>query len=153
LSSIEPNDSGGEVDGGEEVPGSLVVAGSDGTELLELAVEVFDEMASFVHFLVERSRCFAVAFLGNDNCLTGGQQRLDEALVGIERLVSQQDFGLHVRQQGIAALQIVGLARGQEEAKRIAQRVDRGVDFGAQSAFAAPDRLILAVFFWAPALC
>jgi hypothetical protein len=27
------------------------------------------------------------------------------------------------------------------------------VDFGAQSALAAPDRLVLAVFFWAPALC
>ena len=27
------------------------------------------------------------------------------------------------------------------------------MDFGAQSAFAAPDRLVFAVFFWAPALC
>jgi hypothetical protein len=50
-------------------------------------------------------------------------------------------------------LQIVGLPRGQEEVDRIAQGIDQGVDLGAQSALAAPDRLILAVLFWAPALC
>src|SRR6266851_120770 len=41
----------------------------------------------------------------------------------------------------------------QEERKRIAQGVDQRMEFGAQSAFAAPDRLVVAVFFWAPALC
>jgi hypothetical protein len=41
----------------------------------------------------------------------------------------------------------------QEEGKRIAQGVDQRMDFGAQSAFARPDRLVFAVFFWAPALC
>src|SRR6266852_4032883 len=41
----------------------------------------------------------------------------------------------------------------QEEGNRIAQGVRQRMDFGAQSAFAAPDRLVFAVFFWAPALC
>src|SRR6266852_2189935 len=41
----------------------------------------------------------------------------------------------------------------QEEGKRIAQGVRQRMDFGAQSAFAAPDCLVFAVFFWAPALC
>src|SRR6266446_10218271 len=45
------------------------------------------------------------------------------------------------------------LARGQEEGERIAQCVDHRMNFGAQSAFAAPDCLVFAVFFWAPALC
>jgi len=39
------------------------------------------------------------------------------------------------------------------KADRIAQRVDRCVNFRAQSAFAAADRLVFAVFFFAPALC
>ena len=39
------------------------------------------------------------------------------------------------------------------EARRIAQRVYRSVDFRAQSAFTAADRLVLATFFRAPALC
>src|SRR5258706_15442226 len=47
----------------------------------------------------------------------------------------------------------MGLAGCQENRNGIAQCVDHGVDFGAQSALAAPDRLVLAVFFWAPALC
>jgi hypothetical protein len=60
---------------------------------------------------------------------------------------------LHVRQQGVRPLQIMGLAWGQEEADGIAEGIDQGVDPGAQPAFASADRLILAVFFWAPALC
>ena len=51
------------------------------------------------------------------------------------------------------AFQIMGLPRRQEEVQRIAQRIDQGMDFRAQSAFAAPDRLVFAVFFCAPALC
>src|SRR6516165_3872280 len=53
----------------------------------------------------------------------------------------------------VGALQIMRLTTGQEERKRVAQRVDREMDFCAQPTFAAPDRLIFAVFFWAPALC
>jgi len=45
------------------------------------------------------------------------------------------------------------LAAGEEEAKRVAQRVDQSVDLGAQSTARASDRLVLAGFFFAPALC
>jgi hypothetical protein len=41
----------------------------------------------------------------------------------------------------------VGLACGQQERQRIAQRIDKGMNLGAQPAFAAPDRLLFAVFF------
>ena len=58
-----------------------------------------------------------------------------------------------MRQQRIRALQVMGLTGGQKEGERIAEGVDQGMNFGAQSAFAAPDRLVFAVFFWAPALC
>jgi hypothetical protein len=47
----------------------------------------------------------------------------------------------------------MGLARRQDEVQRIAQRIDKRMNLGAQSAFAASDRLVLAVFFCAPALC
>jgi hypothetical protein len=49
--------------------------------------------------------------------------------------------------------QIVRLATGQMKANRVAQRVDERVDLGAQSTARATDRLVLAGFFWAPALC
>ena len=80
-------------------------------------------------------------------------ERFDHALVGIKSFVGQQRIGLHLRQQRVGPLQIMRLARGQEEAEWIAQGIDQGVDLGAQSAFASPDRLVFAVFFWAPALC
>jgi len=37
----------------------------------------------------------------------------------------------------------MGLSWGQQEAQRVAERVDQSVDFGAQSALAAADRLIV----------
>jgi predicted esterase len=47
----------------------------------------------------------------------------------------------------------VHLPAGQEEADRVAERVHQRVDLGAQSAARPPERLILAGFSWAPALC
>src|ERR1700722_10297609 len=38
------------------------------------------------------------------------------------------------------------------EADRVPQGIDQGMDLGAQSTARAPDRLV-AIFFWAPALC
>ena len=51
MSSIEPNDGGGEVDGGEKVARSFVVAGCDGAILLKLGEEVFDQVP---HNIVEQ---------------------------------------------------------------------------------------------------
>ena len=62
-------------------------------------------------------------------------------------------IGLHHGQQVVHSHQVVCFAPGQKEAGRVAQRVDQGVDLGAQSAARAADRLVLAGFFWAPALC
>ena len=49
--------------------------------------------------------------------------------------------------------EVVRFTAGQEEAERIAERIDQCMDLGAQSAARAPDRLVLAGFFLAPALC
>jgi hypothetical protein len=45
VSSIEPNQDGGRIDACQEVYGKLVVAGSGGTELLQFAEEILNEMA------------------------------------------------------------------------------------------------------------
>src|SRR5262249_51400199 len=60
VSSIEPNRSGGEVDGGKEIFGGFVVARGDGTELFEFAEEILDQMALFVEFAIEFTRRQAV---------------------------------------------------------------------------------------------
>src|SRR6516162_10177901 len=47
----------------------------------------------------------------------------------------------------------MGLPGRQEEGQRIAEGIDHGMDFRAQPAFAAPDRLVFIVFFWALCWC
>ena len=45
------------------------------------------------------------------------------------------------------------LTARKDKADRVAKGVDQGVDLGAQSSSRATDGLVLAGFFWAPALC
>ena len=80
-------------------------------------------------------------------------QRLKDAFVGVERLVGDQRIGRHGGQEVVRPHKVVRFTAGQEEAERIAERVDQCMDLGAQSAARTPDRLVLAGFFWAPALC
>lgn len=139
--------------GGEEISRGFVVACGDGSELLELTEKILNEMTRFVHLLVEGPLDFAVPLGRDHRGFTCRKKRVDDTLVGIEGFVRQQNGGFHLRQQHVGAFQIMNLARGEEESERITQRVDKSMDFGAQSALAAPDRLVFADFFWAPALC
>ena len=153
LSSIEPNEAGGQVNAREEVSRGLVVAGGNGTELLEPGEEIFNQMARLVEFTVIVARELAALFRRDHRNFSGRRQRLDHTLLSIKRLVGNQRLGLQLGQQVIGAHQVMRLAAGQDNAGRIAERIDRGVDLGAQSAARAPDGLVFTVFFWAPALC
>ena len=153
MSSIEPDCSGGEMDGGEEISRGFVVAGGDGAVLLELAEEILDEVAGLVGVFVEIALNLAVSLGRDHERLAPCKQRFDHPLVGIEGLVCQQGRCRHIRQQRVGAFQIMGLARRQDEVQRIAQRIDERMNLGAQPAFAGSDRLVFAVFFCAPALC
>ena len=152
LSSIEPSDGGDEVDGREEVAVGFVVTGGESAKLLEPAEEIFDQVSGLVEFLVVVACGLASAFWRNDRGLAGLVKRLDHARVGIEGLVGDHDLGGQVGKQCISAVQIMSLPGREMEAGWIAERINGGIDLGAQSAFAAPDRL-RAVFLSAPALC
>lgn len=78
-------------------------------------------------------------------------QRLDHTRAGIVSTIRNDGVGRRVGEQCIRSLQVVRLAWGQMEPRGIAQRVDGGVDLGAQSAPAASDGLRRPPF--APALC
>jgi hypothetical protein len=73
--------------------------------------------------------------------------------VGVVALVGNHGFGREVFEQRLGLRYIVNLTRRERERDWIAERIDGRVDFRRQSATRAADRLILAVFFWAPALC
>jgi hypothetical protein len=90
----------------------------------------------------------AIGFGWDDGGFAGFFQRLDDPLVGIEAFVGDHDVGLDLRQQDVGAVEIAGLSGREREAGRIAQGIDRRIDLGAQSAFAATDRFVFAGFFW-----
>ena len=135
------------MNGGEEVSCGLVVAGGDAAELLELGEEVLDQVPCFVEVAIVIPAHLAVGLWGDHDGLAGGGQRDDHPCIGVESLVGDQRIGLHRRQQMVGARQIVCLAAGQEEAQRIAQGIDQGVNLGAQPSPGAADGLVLAGFF------
>jgi len=110
-------------------------------------------MPGLVEVFVEGARCLAGFPRWDDGRLAGLGQRLEHALVGIERLVGNECLGLKLREQRIGASQVVLLTAGQVKADRIAERIHQGVDLGGQPALAAPDRLVWPNFLGAPAAC
>jgi hypothetical protein len=143
VSSIEPDSSAGEIDAGEEISGGFVIAGGDGSELLEPAEEILDPMAHLVALPVERGRIEAVWSRWNYRRFAGGGEWLEDALVGIEGAIGDQEIGRHLRQEHVGADQIMRLAGGEEERERPAERIDEGMDFGAQPAAAAADGFVI----------
>ena len=65
----------------------FVCAQRDALEFLELAEEVFDQMAPFVHFLVDGERARAARMLGDDH-LGAAFVEIGDDGVTVERLVS-----------------------------------------------------------------
>ena len=64
MSSVEPNDRSGEIDGGEEVASGLVVPCGDASPLLQADVAAFDDVAPLVGLRVERRGPATPASLG-----------------------------------------------------------------------------------------
>ena len=82
---------------GEKVSRGLVVARSDRPELLESAEEVLDQMTGLVESLVVEARRGAIALWRDDGRLACRGERREHALVGIERLVGDQNIGVDQR--------------------------------------------------------
>ena len=136
MSSIEPDGSGGEVNGSEKISGGFVIAGGDCPELLDLAEEILDQMARFVEFSVKFARYDPVWPGRDDGGFASRRQWVKYSAIGIEGAVGDQQIGGHVRQQRIGAGQVVRVSRRQQQAHRIAERVDQGMDLCAQAAAA-----------------
>jgi hypothetical protein len=107
-------------------------------------------------------RCLAVGFRrnhGGDFALgattnwpeISSPERIEQR-VGVVRFVANQSLWISLLKQRLCASQIVGLPRREHQIDRIAEGIDKGVNFSGQSAAGSADRL-LAVFFRAPALC
>jgi hypothetical protein len=119
------------VDCGEEVAFGLVIAGCDGSKLLEFTEEVLDEMTGLVEVFVVVAVILPIALGRDDRRFAGCGERFDDALVGVEGLVGDHGIGFDGGKKRISAVEIMGLARRQVEAGRIAEGIDGGVDLGA----------------------
>ena len=141
------------MDGPQEVASGFVVARSNGPVLLQACEEVLDQMPSLVEVSVIFARLF-VRYPGrNDHCFALVQERLDQPGLGIVGLVGNNSLRGCVLEQDICSLEIMGLPWREKKACRVAQRIDRGMDLGAQAASAASEGLFVWIPPFAPALC
>ena len=79
-------------------------------------------------------------------------ERLDQR-VGVIALVGEECFRLDLIEQRHRLRDVGRLTRGERQCHGIAERIDDRMDFGRQPTAGSADGLILAAFFWAPALC
>ena len=153
MSSIKPDDSSSEIDGTQKVSASLIVACGNGSILLEFGKEVLNQVARFVQYLVILTQVFTIRAWWNDDGLALRLQRLKHSLIGIIALIPQYRISHDGGQQLVSAIQVTGLSGCEVKAERIAQCIDDGMNFGAQSTFAATNRFGLCLPPFAPALC
>src|SRR5215469_12192300 len=100
----------------------------------------------FVEFAIEFARRQAV-WSGRDyGGFASRRQRVEDSAIGIEGAICDQQVGGHMRQQRISPGQVVRLSRGQQQAQRIAERVNQRMDLAAQTAAAAAKCLVLSFF-------
>src|SRR5580692_8674028 len=130
--------------------GFLVACGHS-TELFEVAEEIFDEMAPAVHMIVARDGLGAIGFWRNDRHGAAFVQRGAQP-IGVEGFVGKQRVEVDILDQGLDADTVMTLARHQDEAHQVTQRIDQRHDFGCQTAARPADGLILSPPF-APAPC
>ena len=86
-------------------------------------------MAFLIEFDVVAARFDAIWFGRNNGGFTGFAEDLDHPFVSVKCFVCDQDIGLDSGKQNIRAIQIMGLARRDVKSRRIAQSINRGVDF------------------------
>jgi hypothetical protein len=148
----DPEPDSGECDGGKEVPGELVIAGGDSSEVFELVEEALDEVALPVDRGIDRALDLAVP-LGRDVRVGAmGGDEIDDgtrvvAAVG-DGVLGRGEIGEQRRHGGLVG----GLARAEHEAQRQAPAIDDDVDLGAQSASRSSDGVIRPPLF-PPAAC
>lgn len=80
------------MNGGEEISRSFIVAGRNGSKLLESTEEIFDQVARLIEFLVIRPLLFAVLFGRDHRGFPLFFQKIDDTVVGIIGFVGQEDI-------------------------------------------------------------
>ena len=152
MSSVEPEQYANERHGSNESIGELVVARRDGPVLLEFAEEALDEVALAIEGKIGFAGLAAIGFRRDDGRDAALSERRDQR-VGVIALVGEECVRLDLIEQRHRLCDVVRLPRRQRQRHGVAERIDDGVNLGRQPAAGTADGLVLAIFFWAPALC
>ena len=130
---------------------SFVVSRCDPSVLLEIAKEVFDEVAPTIHREIACDGGPAIG-LGRDHGDRAAFVELLAEPIVVKALVADQRVDLDPVEQRRGANAVMPLSGQQHEAGKVAKSVDQGDDLGRQAAARAADGLILSPPF-APVPC
>lgn len=133
---------------GQERRGEFVVSGGNTSELLETAEETLDQISIPIEMSIERAKSAAIG-AGRDNSLSA--LRLDgcHESIGVVTLVGDDKASRLILGLCSRLIDVCNLPRRQDDAQRIAQRIDRDVEFCGQSA-SRPADFLTAGFFGRP---
>jgi len=121
------------MDGGLVAGVGFVVARGDATELFDFLEEVLDQVAPFVHFPVIWD-CSGSTGIGRDDGQRASLVQLSPEPVTVKGLIADQRVEGDATKQRCHADTVVPLARQQNEAHEIAERIDERDDLGRQTA-------------------
>ena len=135
-----------------ESAGQLVVSGGDATELLESIEKAFDQVARFVAMPIDGPLMDSVAARRDVGKGRSGFDSFDQ-FIAVVAFVGRNSGGRNIGDQRGPLRNVRYLSAGQDQAQRIAQGINAGMNFRSQPAARSTDRLIATVFFGAPAAC
>jgi len=136
---------------GQERRSEFVVSSGNASELLETAEETLDQISIPIEMSVERAKNTAIG-AWRDNCLS--PLRFDGCYkgIGVVALVCDDKASGLIPDQRCSLIDVGDLSGRQNDAQRIAERIDGNMQFGGQPA-SRPADFLTAGFFWAPAEC
>ena len=131
----------------QEIPGELIISGSDAAEVLEPAKAALDDISAFVGAFVETMDDDTVGFIGDDR-LSAATNDFAAKIVAVIPFVSEERAHGRSERQNVGRRRDIGiLAWGQMQDDRPAERIAQRMDFcGAASAGAADCLIVLPPF-------
>ena len=127
----------------QEIPGELIVSGSDAPEVLEPAKAALDDISAFVGAFVEAMDDDTVGFIGNDR-LGAATNDFAAKIVAVIPFVSEERAHGRRERQNIWRRRDIGIvAWGQVQDDRPAERIAQRMDFCRAASTRAADCLIV----------
>jgi len=127
----------------QEIPGELIISGSDAPEVLEPAKAALDDISAFVGAFVEAMDHDTVGFIGDDR-LCAATNDFAAKIVAVIPFVSEERAHGRSERQNVGRRRDIGiLAWGQMQDDRPAERIAQRMDFCRAASARAADCLVV----------